>query len=281
MGHHYVPRYYLRGFSPDFGNKVWAYDRKERTKFEPNVINIGQENNLYSDELEATLSKDIEGPANDVLDKIRNKQELTSKDKVSLSLYLITLWKRVPEGKKRLHQRMPEISTEVASSIHSEIDRIISEEPEFREVGLRRKEEVEEILARYRDNPPDAIWHQVILSESTSRIVEQTAQMNWVFFCSEERMSFLTCDNPVFFFESLGIGNTNSELSVPISGETVLWATNRRDLIPGYYSATKSVIKEFNRRTAYNSTRFVFSGTDQEWIENFVFKGSWKLNRII
>lgn len=282
MGNHYVPRYYLRGFSPGFGTKVWVYDRKERRKFETNIINIGHENNLYPDELEATLSEEIEGPANDVLDKIRNHQELTSKDKVSLSLYLVTLWKRVPEGKRRLRQRMPEISTKVGSGIHAEIERLIMDEPELREAGLKRKEEVDEILARYRENPPDAIWHQAILSEpTTSRIVKQIAQMNWVFFRSQNNMCFLTCDNPVFFFESLGVGNANSELSFPISGEIALWATNRKILNPGYYRAPKAIIKEFNRRSAHNCTRFVFSGANQEWIENFVFKKAWCLNSIL
>jgi hypothetical protein len=176
---------------------------------------------------------------------------------------------------------MPEISSEVANKVQSEIDRIICEKPEFREIGLRRREEVKVITKKYRDNPPDAIWHQVVLPDSTPRIAQQIAQMTRVFFYSIEQMVFLSCDNPVFFFESMGIGDPNSELSVPINGDVVLWATNRKDLTPGYYLATNSLIKEFNRRTLSNSTRFVFSGTDQAGIENFVFKSSWQLNKIL
>ena len=280
MGNHYVPRYYLRGFSPNFGNQVWAYDRDARRKFYSHVVNVGQENSLYSDDLEAMLTQDIEGPANNILDKIRDKEELTSNDKVLLSVYLITLWKRVPEGKRRVNDRMPEVSQEIGNKVHSEIDRIISEEPEFKKLGLKRKEEVDDIIARYKDNPPDDIWHQTISPELSPRIIEHIPKMAWVFFYAKEPMSFLTCDNPVFYFKHLGVGNPTSEFSVPMNGEVVLWATNRQDVKEGYYEASNSVVKEFNRRTASNSTRFVYAGIDHTWIEEFVYKGSWHLNLI-
>jgi len=280
MKNHYVPQNYLRGFSPAFGDQLWAYDRIEKSKFKSNVLNLGQENNLYSDALEVKLSEEIDGPTNNVLDKIRNKKELSQEDKILFSLYLLSLRKRGPAGKTLIHAQMPDVSSKVGQNYHAQIDQIISQEPELTEMGLKLKKEVNEILAKLVKNQPDGLFHDVVAIDSLPQLVEQSVQMTWRFFYSLEPMIFLTCDNPVFFFEHLGVGNPDSELSFPITAEIGLWATNRQDLKPGYYQAKNSIIKEFNRRTAMNSTRFVFSGLDQPWIESFVFKGSWQLNRI-
>lgn len=280
MKNHYVPQNYLKGFSHALGNQLWAYDRKEKCNFKANVLDLAHENNFYSGKLEKKLAEEFDGPASKVLNKIRNKKELTQEDKILLSLYLLALRKRGPAGKARIHAQMSEVSLKVGHNFHAQIDQVIFQEPEFGEMGLKIKEKVNEILAKFVNNPPDGIFHDVVAIDSIPQLVAQIVQMTWKFFYSPQPMAFLTCDNPVFFFEELGIGNPNSELSVPITSEIALWATNRKDLSHEYFPVTNSVIKELNRRTVSNSTRFVYSGVDQPWIASFVFKGAWKLNRM-
>jgi hypothetical protein len=40
MGDHYIPRYYLRGFSQDSGMQVWAYDKEADQPFFSHVSKI-------------------------------------------------------------------------------------------------------------------------------------------------------------------------------------------------------------------------------------------------
>lgn len=280
MGHHYVPRFYLNGFSQRPGNALWAYDRQNKRKFKTNIRNLAQQTNYYPEELEAYFSNDVEGPTAAVIRKIRSRSPISSNDRRTLARYLISQWKRVPKGKQRVHAQFPRISEEVKFNVLRRIDELVAENPHYADVAARRRIEVDEIIDRYRQNPPDDIWFQAIGPEFQSRAIEATASMFWRFFCIEDASQFLTSDNPVFIFESKGVGNPDSELSFPIAHDTVLWASWSDVLPEGYLVASRALVKEFNRRTASYSTRFVFAKHDEPWIHPFVFKGRWRLNWI-
>lgn len=83
MGNHYVPRYYLKGFSQDDGKSICAYDKNERRCFATQVKSIANETDFYSPEVEEYLANSIEAPANGVLKKIRDRIEISADDKKS------------------------------------------------------------------------------------------------------------------------------------------------------------------------------------------------------
>ena len=281
MGQHYLPQYYLRGFSPDFGQLIWVYDKKKVSKICTQIKSVGNETKLYSDDLETHLANEIEAPANVVLDKIRSYELLTQIEKETLSRYLFILWKRVPEARKRFYSHVPSVLPEVERDVHSKIDQLVSEKPELADLGEKRKMEVSTVLEGFINTPPKDIWHRAIAADANpGAVTKALSEMMWLFMCGEGRGSFLTCDNPVFFFSDIGIGNADSELTFPISSDIALFATRRKDLEEGYFSASKAIVNEVNRRTAFNSSRFVYSHQDKEWIIKFVTKGSWKLNRL-
>ncbi len=75
MGNHYVPRYYLKGFSTlDNPEQVYLYRKGSTNSVRTNVINVGQENDLYPDELETKITQEVEEIAKPILEKIRNFQ---------------------------------------------------------------------------------------------------------------------------------------------------------------------------------------------------------------
>ncbi|MCI5222854.1 MAG: DUF4238 domain-containing protein [Candidatus Electrothrix sp. AR4] len=102
--------------------------------------------------------------------------------------------------------------------------------------------------------------------------------MNWKFLTFDKCPAFLTCDNPVFFHIGIGIGKANSEVSFPISSNITLVATWKNGTTEVCYPATKQGVKEINRRTASNTTRYVFRREDEEWILPFVTKKRWELH---
>jgi hypothetical protein len=281
MGDHYIPQYYLRGFCNGFGRRLWVYDKCDARKFPTQVKSVANICGLYPPELEKHLSEEIENPANQVLDKIRNREPITRDDKITLSNYIAVMWKRVPESKTRLKERAPKIAADLRSALHQQIDQALISNPEKDPIAQRRKVEIDEILNRLSHDPPNEIWHQVIPVDRTPRMVASIATMTWRFISYDEKPVFLTSDNPVFHFRSLGIGKAESELSFPVSSHVTLWPTRRLDIPEGYFPTTTAIVKEMNRRIASITTRYVFHAEEEEWILPFLAKKNWKLNRIV
>lgn len=280
MRNHYVPQYYLRGFCPDLDRTIWVYDIQESRKFSTRIKKIANIHGFYPPELEKYLSEDVEGPANRVLEKIRNRVHLTPTEKITFAGYITVMWKRVPMGKGRFGDQAPGIAAKLRETLHRELSEAVKKDSSVERLARRRKAEIDEILDKYSRQPPEDVWHQVIRAEHTPRMIAAVATMTWQFFTFDEEPAFLTSDNPVFFFPELGVGRSESELSFPVSSNMTLWATRRTDLVEGYFPVTMSIVKEMNRRTASFSARYVFHAEDEDWILPFLSKKKWRLNFI-
>jgi hypothetical protein len=277
MGHHYVPRFYLRGFESE--GAIWTFDKKSGNVFPSQAKSIANETGMYSDELESYLAREIEGPAIPALSKIRAREYLSDSDRVALARYIVTLWKRVPKARQRAIELMPEVATKVQQSMTSDLESLVKQDPSKRFQVEELKQHVAEIIARHKATPPPAVWHHSIRSESGPRIVEATLSMNWTFLVSETNQ-FLSGDNPVFFFEHEGIGKPTSEISIPFSSTVALWASRGPAPNGQYLKALPSAVKEINRRTAHNSVRFVYASRNEAWIKPFLDRDSWRLTRL-
>lgn len=278
MGEHYLPQYYLKGFSKEGGKRIWVYDKVDSRVFPTQVKSIANENNFYGTEMEEYLANEIEGPANAVLKKIREKNEITKSDKRVLTEYIVVMMKRVPQGRLRANKLMPSVAERIEQKINEEFNIVASEQPEKTQFIEKRRAQVSEIVDKYSSEPPKGIWLDNIPPEKTPRSVEAIAAMTWRFLTRDESPSFLTCDDPVFYFPGIGVGKPKSEITLPISSHLALWASWRTGLSEGFFPTTSQVVKEMNRRTASNASRYVFHRLKEKWILPFIQKGSWELH---
>jgi hypothetical protein len=278
MGDHYVPQYYLKGFSQNNGKRIWVYDKEKRIKFPTQVKSIANITAFYSRDVEQYLAKTIEGPANTVLIKIRQMEQIDQKDKKILSEYMAVIMKRVPKGLQLLEEMAPSISKKLYYDLSVELSQIALTMPEKKDVTQRRIKEIETILKKYSKDPPKEIWLDNIPPERSPKVVAALNGMIWRFLVSKPKSEFLASDNPLFFFTSIGIGNPNSEVLFPIAKNVALWATWKTNLPDGFINATSQAVQEMNRRTASYATRYIFKAKDEEWVLPFVIKGSWKLH---
>jgi len=276
MGDHYIPQYYLKGFSGDDGKTVWVYDKDNRCKFATQVKSIANENRFYSPGMESYLAEHVECPAKPVLERIRRRIHISSEDKRVLSAYMICMMIRVPRGKKRVKQLAPSVADDVRQEIDRQLRDALLEEPEKASLIEGRKSEVHKIIERYAKDPPDEIWLRTIPPEKWPRAQAVLSGMAWKFLTFDEYPAFLTSDNPVFYFPSMGIGRPESEVTFPVSSNVVLWATGRANPAEGFIQTNTRVVKELNRRTAYSSTRRVFHSSDEKWVLQLLAQhGSW------
>jgi Protein of unknown function (DUF4238) len=86
-----------------------------------------------------------------------------------------------------------------------------------------------------------------------SKLVSAISQMNWQFLIAPDDSKFLTSDNPVFFFEGIGLNKPQSEITFPISSTVALAAFGRAGFREGFVTTTTQVVAEINRRTAQSS----------------------------
>lgn len=281
MGHHYLPQYYLKGFTETVDNMLWAYEKGSGVKFNTQIKSLANITDFYSEETEQYLANDIETPANEVLDKIRRRHLINDDDKNTFAEYMAVMWKRVPRAKEDLRKMAPRLADGIAEKLRADMINIIDNMPEKTEFIEKRKKEIDDILAVYAVDPPKDIWLENIPPERTPRIVEAIKAMTWIFWEFDQRPVFLTCDNPIFYFTWMGVGRKDSEISFPISSNIVLWATWRADLPRSFIKASTQIVKEMNRRTVHNANRYVFHGRDEHWIVPFLKKTNWNLNRIV
>jgi hypothetical protein len=280
MGEHYVPRYYLRGFSQDAGKMIWAYDKQQRRNFSTQISKVANERGMYGAEMESRLANEIEGPANPVLDKVRTRQSINEKEKAILARYIAVMLYRVPESRNLVKKRAPLTAQQFYRELDQQLSAIGHANPEKRDLIERRRVEIEEKLNEIAEDPPPEVWLGGIITGEDRPTFRAIRDMRWTFFTVDEAPAFLTSDNPVFFFRHLGIGNAESELTFPVSSEVTLLATWNPDIVEGYFPATTQFIKEMNRRTAHNATRFVYFPSNEVWILPFVTKGNFQLHKL-
>src|SRR5208337_5037438 len=108
----------------------------------------------------------------------------------------------------------------------------------------KRLSDIKEKLNELAIDPPEKIWESNIPPNTTPQVIEAIRNMTWCFLMFSGPPAFLTSDNPVFFFESIGLGNPISELTFPISSSIALWASWRKDLKEGYFKADRQVITQ-------------------------------------
>lgn len=277
MGKHFVPQHYLQGFTQ--GGQLWAYDKKNKKSFLTQPKSVANESRIYSEELENHFTRRVEQPANDVIDKIRAGQDLSSDDRDILTHYMYALWKRVPSGRERTLEKIPEVASEVESKLHKDFDKVALANPELQDQVSKSKRLVSHLVKNNTGKHGRDFWQQTLFSEPSRRVINALTSMNWQFLAADAQ-SYLTSDNPLFFFAHEGIGPEKAEVTIPFSSNIALWMN--RDPRPKalYARAHPAFVKEVNRRTVQNALRFVYSAVNEGWMEDFIFKGHCRLNRV-
>jgi len=284
MGHHYIPQYYLSGFTNSTGT-ICVYEKGSRRVFCAGTKRVASETGYYSDETEQYLANAVEGPANRVIKRIRERQTVSTRGKVDLAKYMVVMLKRVPRGKERTEAKSPEVMGGVLKNWDNELTNLLSQYPDREQIEKRRKEakQLREKIEADPDFKSDLVrdtWLKTLPPDKTPKTLEALTLMTWRFLAFDRGPVFLTSDNPVFFFTKIGIGNERSEVTFPISSNVVLWATWGQDFEEGYYRAKESQIHQINRRTVSIATRYVFHSYEADWVIKLVNRKRHNIRRL-
>jgi hypothetical protein len=281
MGKHYVPQFYLKGFSvAGEPSSIWLYDKHTGRVALAAIDKVAQQVAFYPDEVEEWLTEEIEKPANAVLDKMRRRVTIAPDDKRHLCDYMAVMLTRVPKGRERIKAHFPQAMENVFRRTEAQLARRMSERPDLAPqlermlLALKVWRAEYERLVRQRAErhfarPP--LWPQPCSALNT---------MTWRILVCDGGSTLITSDNPVFYFERWGFASRNSEVSFPISKDVALWAgwTKGRDM--SYCQARKQDFMEFNCRTASAAMRFLFGPVKENWVLRVAKKARPSLGRL-
>lgn len=258
MGKHYIPQFLLRGFTHE--GALYAFDKLKNQWFRSQPKSVANERDLWPDEVETFITEEVEGPARDTIERVRNKEPLSPQDRVALARYIAFLWKRVPAGRERFLSNIPEVAEAVRRDL---IPKLASQEQR-----IKANAYIDKNIA----NPPALLWHDSMRAEFRRDVEGTIARMSWEILHTREP-SYLASDHPVFFFASDGIGRPSSELTIPFSSRAALVCRHATADTKLHVNAEPFQVREVNRRTLSNATRFIFSETQESWMTDFITRG--------
>lgn len=265
MGHHYLPRRLLRGFSQD--DCLWMFDKKnERPPKHLRIASVAQEPDMYSQELEDRLNNEIEQPFNAILERMDQGAGIQAADVKTIAAYVLSMYRRVPTARARSRQAIPDVIGQVEQATLQRIDLLEQLEPSERELAEKGRENIAQIFSKIRAEDQDWLWQGTLMPEMLPRVRALLEQMTWQRWRIPPGRQLLIGDSPLLFDEAKGLANQDAEMIFPLRSDTALVATWRRGPQGEERAMTVQQTRMINSRTIARADRWVFSQRNEPWI---------------
>jgi len=212
---HYIPRFYLREFSKEAGDRsqVFCFDKKTGTKFLVSVDKVGAESYFYDidgkQEVEQAFSE-LEGAMSGSYRALLESEditELSKDDRILIALFIATQHMRTRDFRN-----------------------IIKEATEYTLKHIRSLSGTEDKLSRERlerltEEKPAKCFQFALLARSVPEFVAVLLQMKWILFINETKMPFWCSDTPFTYsnvfpsnkYDGLGFERVGSQTHFPLS----------------------------------------------------------------
>ena len=284
LGQHFVPQHYLRHFAVKGKPKlIWVYDKEIECFKELPIKNVAQAPRFYFEEDESALSEQVEGPALKPIETLRSGRGVSQDERRIVAKYLQAMLYRVPRMRIRILRTLKRDFHSMVARLEHKYQPFMQDPNSPRELVSEFTKAFERLKQYDVENIPADFKKELLQRQWMSRrVVELLCLMTWRIIESASPNSFLTSDNPVYYFEWLGFGDPAVEVSVPLSSSVSLHASYRgAPLETLFIQANPSMVKEINRRTVSGAERFLFFHQDAEWVGKLAKKSRLSLNRIL
>lgn len=237
------------------------------------INKVAQEQDYYPPETEEQLSRIVERPGHQALKVVRQGGTLTVSQRDRLADYIAVLAMRGPRKRRISSEIARETVPETLVRYRRELRELQREEnPTWAREAFKAIDRVE---AEYQHTMPPEVQEQIESPWPSLTVVAAIRAMTWRVVEVMPPQSLFTTDTPVFFFESLGLGNEHSEFTVPIdSYRAIMGSYQGAAGATLYQHALPDVVVEINRRMSSSAERFVFSSRPNKRIEALLAAGS-------
>ncbi|MDP2895453.1 MAG: DUF4238 domain-containing protein [bacterium] len=283
MKHHFLPRFYLKGFTDPDADKepepyAWVYtlSKSEWKKRAPK--NIATQNELYSytdekggrnDDLEKILSLAEAQMAKLLTTRIQGRQQLDPQNLETMSYFLALMSTRLPGY-------LDQWSDFLAGIAKSTLDLLLSHPAAFEAERRRYEQETGKRLPEGFGSERVDLKNLKFVPKKPLVLMAALApinmmasilfKMSWTFFTAPRDGGFVTSDYPFCAYNpdlegspyGPGLAHKRTTMTLPLSAQVavlVSWGA----LTTGYREASRSEIKKFNVRTIRSAGEFIVS----------------------
>jgi hypothetical protein len=282
MGHHYVPQQYLRAFQTLSGDdEIWTYDKRDRKSRVLPIKVVAQSPKFYDEDVERELGK-MEATANKYLKEILSTGSLPESGRQALAYYVAVMMYRSPRSRRKNFERVPEVRDKVLAAARDAVENWAAQKPANDPMVARRRKELSEAEIRLTEEPPKSVTDQIRSPWPSAQVFDLVMRKTWRLLLSDGLESFITSDGPAVFFEGLGLGNKDSELTISLSPTVALVADHKgEEGTTKVFNVRKQMVREVNRRIVAHAERFIFASTEQAWVPRVAHKARPYLSRIV
>lgn len=249
--HHYIPQFYLAGFteSGDKDDAIHVTDIREKKEFITNPRNVGAQRDFNRvdipgveiDELEKSFSK-FESKVAPVLSRIIQKKTLPSGEEMEILVnFVALLGTRNPQirsnfgaAQKQVMHRVAQLMVADRDTWESQLEQFKKENPEV-ELPDVSYEEMREFVEEQRYEIEFQHGHHATLELSAlDSVLPFLFEREWSLLIADEKAGHFVCsDRPVVLNSKkegrppigIGFGTPETELTMPISKRLAVLAT--------------------------------------------------------
>ncbi len=284
--HHYLPQFYLKGFSQDKSH-LHIFDKKmgkNESQFRYQTTEkIAYENNLYTyrtkdlkkETLEIYFSQ-IESLAKKVIARLENRTDITPKERGHLSLFIALLWFRTPTWKTETLGLQSELAEKMIRMRYHFPQQKELMRDFFEKKGKHFTDEELDNMIDFAVNPkrskivikfPPEHWIKQMLKLANDVYI-YLAHCGWEVKHATRKYAFLTSDNPVLLipsekphpFYGFGLLTPGVKKTIPLTANMYLAMHEPQEgLVLFHTIAEKEFCKEANIWTTRNAERLIFS----------------------
>jgi hypothetical protein len=271
--------------------KLWVYDRENKQYRNQTPYNTAVQSHYYTFEdekgnkntdIEKGLSK-IEGETGPIISKLNNREQITDKEKVILSVFIAFLMNRVPDFEKSVNVVNEHLVKQMIDLMFHDEEKAQSALDQYkRDTGKEFAGTAKDMVAFHKKGQYDIVTNRNLslglMLKLSVDIAIYFIQMEWLFLYAPDKKSFVTTDNPVAIVsmddkqEDLIMGGgiiiQGTIKLVPLSQYICLVMFDRGNLI-GYKNATREIVRKINIMIAMCTDRFLI-GRDEALIRNLV-----------
>lgn len=210
--HHYIPQFYLRGFSGGIGRhaQVFVFDSDTKKSFTTLVRNIGSRRHFNRVEAHGVGPNHIEDAMSEIeaeiaphLQQVIEAQAFPSSAHANSIMNLMALlWVRNPRLRGNMSDFHKEVVERVMGLSVSTKEIWESQTKQMRKSGVPVREDVSyEDMKRFHEERKYEIvidqTHLIGLElKMVEPVLEQLSRRSWCFVCAPKGHQFITCDDP-------------------------------------------------------------------------------------
>ncbi|MCX6148670.1 MAG: DUF4238 domain-containing protein [Candidatus Kapabacteria bacterium] len=300
--HHFIPQFYLGGFTDQNNpNHIYRYTKNRSKLISLSIKDACVQSHYYAftmidgkkdSEKVENYFQIIEFETSKILKKIAIRIELNFEERTILSHFIAFQLTRVPAFRNWILENKANHIKQViqlAASNKESFDTTLNNVFEKKEKEINSEKLREFCLNGNYDieySEETSLQFMVTLAMDVAKIIYK---MNWGFINSPNGSYFLTSDNPVFLADPsrnlnslfcIGLIDRNVELTLPLTKEICFIGTWQNNIIGHFNYPSFDYIWEINRRTIISAQKYIFSPFKHDLINEIINNPTEKVNII-